>query len=92
MLEILADDVQCKHAAATGPIDEEQVFYLMSRGIEREAAERLVVMGFIEPLIQQVPFGPLQERLREEIEGELHFSTNSGKGFKVNVKRVTRNG
>jgi Fe-S cluster assembly protein SufD len=73
MLEILADDVRCKHAAAVGPIDEEQVFYLMARGIAREAAERLVVMGFVEPIIEQVPFGPLQERLRLEIEGALHL-------------------
>ncbi len=71
MLEILADDVQCKHAASIGPIDEEQTFYLMSRGVAREAAQRLIVMGFIEPVIQQVPFEPLQERLRQEIEGGL---------------------
>jgi len=72
MLEILADDVQCKHGASIGPIDEEQAFYLMARGIPREAAERLIVMGFVEPIVQQVPFAPLQERLREEIEGSLH--------------------
>jgi Fe-S cluster assembly protein SufD len=72
MLEILADDVQCKHGASVGPIDEEQTFYLMSRGIARSAAERLVVMGFVEPIVQQVPFEPLQEQLRQEIEGSLH--------------------
>ena len=72
MLEILADDVQCKHGASIGPIDDEQTFYLMSRGVPREAAQRLIVMGFIEPIIQQVPFAPLQERLRQEIEGSLH--------------------
>jgi Fe-S cluster assembly protein SufD len=72
MLEILADDVQCKHGASIGPIDEEQTFYLMSRGLPREQAERLIVMGFVEPIVQQVPFEPLRERLREEIEGELH--------------------
>ena len=72
MLEILADDVQCKHGASIGPIDDEQEFYLTSRGIPQEAAQRLIVMGFIEPVIQQVPFEPLQERLREEIEGRLH--------------------
>ncbi len=72
MLEILADDVQCKHGASIGPIDEEQTFYLRSRGIPREAAERLIVMGFIEPIMQQVPFEPLQERLRQDIEEGLH--------------------
>lgn len=74
MLEILADDVQCKHGASIGPIDEEQAFYLMARGLSRTAAERLIVMGFVESIIQQVPFEPLQERLRREIEGGLHHS------------------
>ena len=72
MLEILADDVQCKHAASIGPIDEEQAFYLMSRGVPRATAERLIVMGFVEPIVQQIPFAPLQEQLRQEIEGSLH--------------------
>lgn len=72
MLEILADDVQCKHGASVGPIDEEHLFYLRARGIGREHAERLIVMGFVEPIIQQVPFEPLRQRLREEIEGHLH--------------------
>ena len=72
MLEILADDVQCKHGASIGPIDDEMAFYLMSRGVPQSMAERLIVMGFIEPVIQQVPFEPLQERLRREIEGSLH--------------------
>ena len=72
MLEILADDVQCKHGASIGPIDDEQAFYLMSRGIAREQAQRLIVMGFIETIIRKLPFAPLQQRLREEIEGGIH--------------------
>jgi len=71
MLEILADDVQCKHGASISPIDDEQAFYLMSRGVPREIAQRLIVMGFVEPIVQQVPFEPLQERLRHEIESGL---------------------
>ena len=72
MLEILADDVQCKHGASIGPIDEEQLFYVMSRGVPRDIAQRFLVLGFVEPIVQQVPFEPLQERLRREIEGSLH--------------------
>ncbi len=71
MLEILADDVRCKHGATIGPIDEEQAFYLMTRGVPLELAERLIAMGFVEPIIQQVPFAPLQERLRQELESGL---------------------
>jgi len=75
MLEILADDVRCKHSATIGPIDEEQAFYLMTRGIPHELAERLIVMGFVEPIVQHVPFEPLQQRLREELEGGLRGSS-----------------
>ncbi len=71
MLEILADDVQCKHGASIGLIDDEQAFYLMSRGISRENAQRLIVMGFVETIIKKLPFEPLQERLRAEIEGSI---------------------
>lgn len=78
MLEILADDVQCKHGASVSPIDEEQAFYLMSRGIKREAAQRLIVMGFVESIIERIPFAPLQQQLREEIEGAIHEEQAAG--------------
>jgi len=71
MLEILADDVRCKHGATVGPVDEEQLFYLMARSIPRELAERLLVMGFVDPVIAEIPFEPFQERLRQELEGSL---------------------
>jgi len=76
MLEILADDVRCKHGATIGPVDEEQLFYLMTRGIPRALAERILVMGFVEPIIQQVPGEALQQRLREELEGSLNPVTS----------------
>ncbi|MBI3324926.1 MAG: Fe-S cluster assembly protein SufD [Candidatus Omnitrophica bacterium] len=71
MLEILADDVRCKHGATVGPVDEDQLFYLTTRGIPRLLAERLLVMGFVEPVLEQVPFEPLRDRLRAELEGSL---------------------
>ena len=71
MLEILADDVRCKHGATVGQVDEEQLFYLMARAVPRELAERLLVMGFVEPVIGEVPFEPLRQHLREELEGSL---------------------
>jgi len=78
MLEILADDVRCKHGATIGPVDEEQLFYLTTRGIPRGLAERLLVMGFVEPIISQVPFEPLRDHLREELEGSLHHQQGDG--------------
>ena len=71
MLEILADDVRCKHGATVGPVDEEQLFYLCSRGIERSLAERLLVMGFVQPVLDAIGYEPLQQRLHEELEGSL---------------------
>ncbi len=71
MLEILADDVQCKHGATIGPVDDEQLFYLMTRGIPRELAERLLVMGFVEPIIAQIPIEALRQQLLKEVEGNL---------------------
>lgn len=76
MLEILADDVACKHGATIGPVDEEQLFYLMSRGIPRALAERILVMGFVQPIIDQVPGEALQQRLLQELEGSLNRVTS----------------
>jgi len=49
-LEIEADDVKCSHAATVGKIDEEQLFYLMSRGLKRDQAEDIIVEGFLAPV------------------------------------------
>ncbi len=53
-LEIEADDVKASHAATIGRIDEQQLFYLQSRGIERKTATRMVVDGFFEPIISKI--------------------------------------
>ena len=62
-LEIEANDVRCTHAAAIAQIDPEQVFYLMSRGVPRETATRLVIEGFLEELVERFEPGPVRERL-----------------------------
>lgn len=49
-LEIEADEVKCSHAATVGKIDEEQLFYLMSRGLKRQEAEDIIVEGFLAPV------------------------------------------
>jgi len=54
-LEINHNDVKCSHATAVGPIDEDQRFYLESRGVPPEVAERLVVNGFFEEVLDTVP-------------------------------------
>lgn len=70
-LEILADDVKCSHGAAVGPVDEDQKFYLQTRGIPPAEAEEIIVQGFVEPVIAEVPSIPAQEKLRAFIEEKL---------------------
>jgi Fe-S cluster assembly protein SufD len=67
-LEIEADDVRCSHGATIGQVDELQVFYLMSRGLSRPEAERLLVQGFFEEVLARVPLPGLQERIRAAVE------------------------
>jgi FeS assembly protein SufD len=66
-LEIAANEVSASHGATTGQIDEEQLFYLMVRGIPKEEAERIIVQGFFEPVLQRIPLENLRVRLRRSI-------------------------
>lgn len=52
------------HSSSVGPIDEAQVFYLMSRGLDRETARKAIVLGFLEPVVARIPLPEVQERLR----------------------------
>jgi Fe-S cluster assembly protein SufD len=70
-LEIETNDVKCSHASTIGPIDEEQRFYLESRGIQPEIAERLVVLGFFDEVLAQLPVGPLAGELRAQVAAKL---------------------
>ncbi|MGW2422476.1 Fe-S cluster assembly protein SufD [Streptomyces sp. NPDC001709] len=62
------------HASATGRFDDEQLFYLMARGIPQHEARRLVVRGFFAELVQQIGVADIEERLLAKIEEELEAS------------------
>lgn len=66
-LEILADDIRCTHGATVGKIDAEQVFYLRSRGIPYSDAERLIVEGFFDPIMQRISFEGVRSRFQQSI-------------------------
>lgn len=66
-LEILANDVQCTHASAIGPVDDDQLYYLQTRGVPPEVAERLVVFGFFEDVFERIPVGPVVGPLRDAV-------------------------
>src|SRR3712207_5990332 len=70
-LEILANDVRCTHAAAVAQIDREQLFYLRSRGLDRDTATRLVIEGFMAELVERFEEGPVREALSTAIERRL---------------------
>ncbi len=68
-LEIDQPDVRrAGHASSVGPVDESQVFYLMSRGIPREIARKFIVLGFLEPVVSRIPMADAQDRLRRLLE------------------------
>jgi Fe-S cluster assembly protein SufD len=70
-LEIEADDVRCGHAASVGPVEEEQLFYLMSRGIPRAEAERLIVFGFFNEVLERITLDEVRQSAATAIEAEL---------------------
>ncbi|WP_047150472.1 Fe-S cluster assembly protein SufD [Aneurinibacillus tyrosinisolvens] len=71
ILLIDEDDVLAGHAASVGPVSPMQVFYLTSRGISRREAERLIVHGFLAPVLGNLPIEGMQKRLTSIIEGKL---------------------
>lgn len=70
-LEIEADDVRCSHGATVGQLDAESLFYLRSRGLPRERAERLVVLGFLGEVLSRLPLGGVVEKVTRVIEEKL---------------------
>lgn len=73
-LEIEADDVRCSHGATVGQLDAEALFYLMSRGLNREQAERLVVLGFLGEVLLRLPLGGVAEKVAKAIETKLRHA------------------
>jgi Fe-S cluster assembly protein SufD len=71
-LEIMADDVRCSHGATVGKIDPSEVFYLNSRGIPKKEAERLIIEGFFDPILQRIPFVRIRERMQQLIIDKLN--------------------
>ncbi|UFJ39729.1 Fe-S cluster assembly protein SufD [Brevibacillus humidisoli] len=71
ILLIDEDDVKAGHAASVGKISEESIYYLMSRGVTRKEAERLIILGFLEPVVAEIPLEEVKSRLRQALERKL---------------------
>jgi Fe-S cluster assembly protein SufD len=59
--------VKCSHASAVGPIDEDQLYYLESRGVPPADAERLIVLGFFDDVLERLPLPTLVRALRRTV-------------------------
>jgi Fe-S cluster assembly protein SufD len=70
-LEIFADDVKCSHGATVGQIDDEQLFYLKSRGLSEQQTRYLLTYGFAAQIVNALPVGSLRDRLTAEVD---HFT------------------
>lgn len=66
-LEILANDVKCGHGSSVGPLDEDQRYYLMSRGLTPDRADQLQVRGFFEQVVSQIPDAVVADWVRARI-------------------------
>ena len=70
-LEILANDVRCTHGATLGQVDREMLFYLMARGLSRAEAERLIVRGFFQDVLDRIELEPVREALASALEARI---------------------
>jgi Fe-S cluster assembly protein SufD len=70
-LEILANDVRCTHGATVGRVGREDLFYLMSRGLTRSEAERLIVRGFFQDVLDRIELEPVREAVTAALEARI---------------------
>jgi Fe-S cluster assembly protein SufD len=71
-LEIFADDVKCAHGAAVGQIDQEELFYLETRGLNPELARNLLTYGFAEEVVAKITIESLRSQIDEAVLGHLN--------------------
>jgi Fe-S cluster assembly protein SufD len=70
-LEIMANDVRCTHGATLGRVNREELFYLMARGLSRAEAERLIVRGFFQDVLDRIALEPVREALGAALEARI---------------------
>ncbi len=78
-LEILTDDVMCGHASTSGPLDEEHLYYLRSRGLPGSRAERLLIRGFFEEVLRRLPEAAAAEPIRAEVARKFVQAQSEGR-------------
>jgi len=70
-LEIYTDEVRCSHGATVGKLDESMLFYLLSRGLEPEVAQRLLKWAFLEDVVAKIEVAELRRQIEERLAQQL---------------------
>ena len=84
-LEILTNDVKATHSASVSQIDEEQIFYMMSRGLSEDESKKFIVLGFLEPAISRINSEDLRDTMRDLVEAKWYRQTGLLKRKKKEV-------
>jgi Fe-S cluster assembly protein SufD len=71
-LEIYTDDVRCNHGATAGKLDDNMLFYLLSRGLDRETALRLLKWAFLEDVVAKIEVPELRRQIEHSLAGQLN--------------------
>ena len=71
-LEIYADDVKCSHGATSGNVDEDSIHYLMTRGLNRKEAVKLLVNGFLNEVVEMIKSNSLRKFVQSKLERQIH--------------------
>jgi len=84
-LEILTNDVKATHSASVSQIDEEQIFYMMTRGLSEDESKKFIVLGFLEPAISRINSEELRDTMRDLVESKWYRQTGLIKRKKKEV-------
>ena len=71
-LEIYADDVKCSHGATSGSVDEDSIYYLMTRGLNRKEAVKLLIDGFLNEIVDMIKSNSIKKFVKSKLEGQIH--------------------
>ena len=71
-LEIYADDVKCSHGSTSGSVDEDSIYYLMTRGLNRKESIKLLVNGFLNEVIEMIKSNSIKNFVKNKLEGQIH--------------------
>ena len=71
-LEIYADDVKCTHGSTSGNIDEDSLYYLMSRGLNREDSIKLLIKGFLNDIVESIKSHSIKSFVEKKLEDQIN--------------------